>query len=424
MGKNDDDILQIDIDSLSSQGSSDFNFNDIIEAKPNTRFATTFLSNKYRKYGVRGESLQDKATGEIFTKRPEDGRVVSFFQNKKYLHDLMIELKVLLNGDTEFIYPTKENIDALYLSTDYDVMQIYDEEENDISKFNTEIPNDSIVNYHNLIFNLSTACNGFFIRPTTRDADKVIVDILTSKYDSIIGNYNGDDADLNKEKNKYISNTKWKYSNAKLNYTVIITNTSTNEVTKVDCFDYIHINEEYCVLFPDNVLKLYNTSNYYKLQVQINSIVYDKLQYVINNLEKLGLKDTYKKFVYPDKKILLNYINIESFVDNSDDVSLNDNEFIIASIGVPYLERYLNKISKLVNDTHMNVVSPNRPVESVFDNGTIWAEQLRTTYRGGKSELKASETDMKTLEMYLSNDTDEKEFPFVTLYVNTEDLGI
>ena len=53
--------------------------------QPDMRFATTFLSNKYRDYAVKGESLMDKATGEIFTKRPLDGRVVSFFQNKKYI---------------------------------------------------------------------------------------------------------------------------------------------------------------------------------------------------------------------------------------------------------------------------------------------------------------------------------------------------
>ena len=41
-------------------------------AKPDMRFATTFISNKYRQYAVNGESLMDKATGEIFTKRLED----------------------------------------------------------------------------------------------------------------------------------------------------------------------------------------------------------------------------------------------------------------------------------------------------------------------------------------------------------------
>ena len=99
--------------------------------QPDMRFATTFLSNKYRDYAVKGESLMDKATGEIFTKRPLDGRVVSFFQNKKYIHDLMLELRVLLNNNGSFRYPNEEDSNAYYLSTDYDIMSIYNEKDMD-----------------------------------------------------------------------------------------------------------------------------------------------------------------------------------------------------------------------------------------------------------------------------------------------------
>ena len=59
----------------------------IIQARPDQRFAATFLSSKNRKFAVKGESLMDKATGEIFTKRYADGKVVSFFQNKKNIND-------------------------------------------------------------------------------------------------------------------------------------------------------------------------------------------------------------------------------------------------------------------------------------------------------------------------------------------------
>ena len=68
------------------------------------RFATSFLSLKFRDSAVKGESIMDKATGEIFTKRPADGRVVSFYQNKKYLHDIALRLRVLLSNNANFIY--------------------------------------------------------------------------------------------------------------------------------------------------------------------------------------------------------------------------------------------------------------------------------------------------------------------------------
>ena len=65
----------------------------IFVSKPDMRFATSFLSIENRDFAVHGESIMDKATGEIFTKRKTDGRVVSFFQNKKYLHDMMMEMR-------------------------------------------------------------------------------------------------------------------------------------------------------------------------------------------------------------------------------------------------------------------------------------------------------------------------------------------
>ena len=56
-------------------------------AQPDMRFASGFLSHEYRDYAVKGESMVDKSSGELFIKRPTDGRVVSFFQNKKYLDE-------------------------------------------------------------------------------------------------------------------------------------------------------------------------------------------------------------------------------------------------------------------------------------------------------------------------------------------------
>ena len=84
--------------------------------KPDIRFATTFISHEYRDFAVDGEAIMDKMTGELFIKRPEDGRVLSFEQNKKYAYDQMLELKILLTNDEDFTYP-KYVTDAYYLNT-------------------------------------------------------------------------------------------------------------------------------------------------------------------------------------------------------------------------------------------------------------------------------------------------------------------
>ena len=60
-------------------------------SKPDIRFATTFLSHEYRDYSVDGETMMDKMTGEIFIKRPIDGRVLSYEQNKKYVTNLILK---------------------------------------------------------------------------------------------------------------------------------------------------------------------------------------------------------------------------------------------------------------------------------------------------------------------------------------------
>ena len=84
---------------------------------PDMRFGTTFLSTEYRDYAVEGEVLIDKISGEIFMKRPSDGRIISFHQNKKYMHDLVLELRVLLTNNESFLYPVN-NKSAYYVNTD------------------------------------------------------------------------------------------------------------------------------------------------------------------------------------------------------------------------------------------------------------------------------------------------------------------
>ena len=105
--------------------------------KADQRFATTFISNKYRDYAVNGEAIMDKATGELFIKRPADGRVYSYFQNKKYMEDLMLNLQVMLTNNPTYTYPPETDVRAFYTSVDYDVMRMYDDKEHDIKTKNT-----------------------------------------------------------------------------------------------------------------------------------------------------------------------------------------------------------------------------------------------------------------------------------------------
>ena len=91
-----------------------------------SRFGTTFLSTKYRDKAVRGEALMDKTTGELYIKRVSDGKIVSFYQNKKMINDLVLELRMLLVNNKSFIYP-KDSESAFFISTNYDLVTINNE---------------------------------------------------------------------------------------------------------------------------------------------------------------------------------------------------------------------------------------------------------------------------------------------------------
>ena len=148
---------------------------------PDMRFGTTFLSTEYRDYAVEGEVLIDKISGEIFMKRPSDGRIISFHQNKKYMHDLVLELRVLLTNNESFLYPVN-NKSAYYVNTDYDLVAINDEAILNILENDTTISNTSTNPLYTLKFKVSKDCNGFFCRPTSRDCDKAIIEFMTNRF--------------------------------------------------------------------------------------------------------------------------------------------------------------------------------------------------------------------------------------------------
>lgn len=377
---------------------------DILIAKPDSRFATTFISNKYRRYAVNGETLQDKATGEIFTRRPEDGRVVSFFQNKKYMHDLMMELKVVISSNDSFIYPDESQTNAFYVSTDYDIMTINDDNENDISTNDTIIPNDD-TNYHNIKYPISTLSNGFFCRLTSRDSDKVVINWITNKYDNIIKNYSGSDEEYLTEKKKFDDIPEWDDSNAVVDYTVIMVNNSSGETTETKLTNYIHINEEHSIEFPDYLVPTYYEEDY-SVYVIINKISYPKIHFIINHMDD-EMKAEYEKFVYPDNKILATYFNVMSFIDSSDDIIINNNEFIVAMVDVPYCISYMRKIARIAEATPIKLIlSPIRPSDDTWLQGGIWAESVRHVFAGGYVVNTNSETAISTLERFISDSTD------------------
>lgn len=367
-------------------------------SKPDMRFATTFLSSQYRKYAVHGEAIMDKATGELFMKRVADGRVVSFHQNKKYIHDLMLELRVLLTNNEGFTYP-KENENAYYLSTDYDLVAINSEELSSIVTDDTHIPNGER-SITNLRFPISTECNGFFCRPMTRDTDKIIVEYLTNQYNTRMENYTGINITYKAEAEKFRAIEKWKDSNVILTYTVIVTYGDREKSYLAK--DYIRCNEEMFVPIPVTKIAKDFPNGADTITVEINSMEYYKLRFILDRKNDFeGVSEEIDKFLYLDKNIFVNYLSIMSFVDDSTDITLLGNEYLIAALDIPYVRRYMSKLAKLQNSSEL-ILSIDRPTEDDWSANTIWAERIRDVYRDGFTIDRNSEVDLKRMEAFLS----------------------
>ena len=387
--------------SISDTSSS---LKPIYEAKPDMRYATTFLSNKFRDYAVKGESLQDKITGEIFTKRKEDGRVVSFFHNKKYLQDTMFELRILLVNNPSFRRPASDDVNAQYLAIDYDAMSLFDDKEVDIKGRTVEINNTSDKSVHHIEFKLSKNTNGFFVTAQTRDDDKTIIEWLSTHYNALLANYNGDSPDLIAEHNRFVNNERWITNNSIINYTIEIT-TGIN-ITTYTFEDFIRMNETSCVLFPSNFdFSLFDDAD--EVKIYINSIDMHKANFVLNNLGIFPASVTsgISKFIAVDNKIQLRYIGVARFIDNVSDIELLGNEFICTMLDMTYIANYLSRVAKLVNESTL-IFSPTRPADDIWPINTLWAEQVRDVFKGGYEVDMNSEINLKLLEAFLADNDD------------------
>lgn len=368
--------------------------------KPNSRFATTMLSTEYRDYAVRGEEIVDKATGELFIKRPVDGKIISFHQNHKFIHDLVLELRVLLTNNLEFIYP-KNSDDAFYISKDFDVVTIQDEKYKSILDEDTIISNATDTTLHQMKFKLSKNTNGFFCKPMTRDTDKAVIEFLTNKYNSVLVNYDGDNSEALQQKNYLNTIEKWADSNVVINYTAHVTD-GANEMS-YEFEDYIRLNEEMCILLPLTDIRVDFPLGFTNVDITINSFSYEKIRFIMNHRDLFGsdFNDELNKFICPDNKIQMNNVNFITFVDSSKDIDLLGNENIIALLDIPYVRRYMSKMSKLKNSSEF-IQSTYRPSDDDWSANTVWAERVRDVLENGVIVDRDSEISLSKLEEIIS----------------------
>lgn len=385
------------------------NFSDIIAIAPDMRFGNTFLSTKFRDYATAGEVIMDKVSGEIFFKRPEDGKIISFDQNKKYMHEVVWELKVLLNNNPNFSYP-KNNECAYFLSMNYDLIAINNEQLiNIVAGDDVSINNTSTSEVNKLSFCISKESNGFFCKLLSRDCDKPIIEYITNQYNALFENYTGSNAIGVAEAERF-NELRWKDSNAVMRYSVVVTDTDggSSVFTSVE---NIRINEDVMVNLPTiEINEVFAGKEIASIRIEINSIEYHKLHIMFDNMdviEEIGGEDFMRdftnnlnKFLFKDSRIEIGVLNVMTFVDSANDIILHNNENILAMIDIPYTTRYMEKMATMTQKADI-LVSVEKPTEETWNINTIWAERIYD-FKDGILHPTNSQTDLKLLEHYLS----------------------
>lgn len=321
-----------------------------------SRFATTFLSTKYRDKAVNGEALMDKTTGELFIKRPSDGKIVSFYQNKKMINDLAMDLRLLLINNTSFTYPIDNN-QAFYISTNYDLITINNEVLYNLMVDDIAIPG-APNDINKLSFTVSGQSNGFFCRSATRDIDKSFIEFITNQYNSIVKEFANilDDLpdDYVAEYNKFQSNPKWENSNATIKYDIAVIKDGESYLYS-DIEDYIILNEDNVIFFPEQIYT--DLSEFDSVEVTIKAIIFDKLHFMVNNKDAFGtlFVESYDKFIAHDGRIEVADFNISHFVNNATSIDLFGNETIIAFLDVPHITKYMEKMKALFGNSRIEI---------------------------------------------------------------------
>lgn len=389
-------------------------------AKPDMRFATTFISNKYRQYAVNGESLMDKATGEIFTKRLEDGRVVSFFQNKKYMYDIMMELRILTSSYPNYVFPTANDSETFYINTDYDVMSFNNDNEVDINNSQGSYGGEG----KTFTFNVSKKSNGFFFKPTTRDTDKQVLDFIVATYNNLV-NYSGSNQELLTAKSKLLNDPAWVEAMGVIDYTITVT-MNDNTVNTINEKGYFRYNSSSCILFPAKLTQT-DRENAKSITVTFNRLCDTKFGVLMKNASEIpSFNENLSKFKYCDGKILLQYLNIAQFVDSVSDITYIGKEFTIAMMDSPSIHKYMAKMSNLMHAPSL-IVSPSRPDDTIWLPNAIWGETVRViTADGEKYESYEDDTevDFYNLEQYLAKNNRIMLTNYSTNEYSTDDIFV
>lgn len=383
------------------------------------RYGSSFLNIDRNRQSVPGEIMTDKLSGEVYLKRPGDGKIVSFKQKAHTLYEAIQEFNIQFQSSLEFTYP--ENPGSYLLGVKVDVDEyLPSNKKKDILLENHEFT--SVVGeYTTIRFELSTETNGFYLKPITRYGDRNICGYLSGQYSehentdfsSPIRSFEDwlDLSTLYDTPYKYTEWQKlenWKSTNALMDCTITVTGADEDGVgveNVVKVTAPLQINEHTHVRFPEE----YNADMeyIYNIVVTIDKIYAPKLQYERylseDSSSSSGLNPTVTKLMELDNRVVLQSLDIFYFISGGSQLPTNPNTTICQCVDVEFLDQAI---------IYLSTSSGSRAIQSqveepeAFPVDTMWAEELREI-DGNKVTETNSVNKFEDLEKSLYSDSDD-----------------
>lgn len=370
--------------------------------KPNLRFATSFLHKKFHKYSVTGEVLQDDMTGEIFVKRNPDNRIISYTQQNKYLHDMMVELRMNMKDNEDYKIPTDPK--SAYYVNDYDIQILTGTRFNTLADGNCNLDID---------IESSINTNGFFIKPLTRVTDKSYVEGLTSMYNRY---FDEDDTEMNPNgingiKPSDVANEialskkeDYKLSNLSVFLEVTVTGIKSDGQTTSVKYD-ISKNIRFNIL---NYIPLANVATSViktikRVDIKIKRFDFHKLNMCGNFIT--GGKyphEGYRLISSPDLMVIFDRLQISGFVDSVDKVPVGNQDSYnsIAILDNRFMMDHLYMIDKL-GLSNSFILANKKPSDSFWVHNNAWVEATAIIRNAWNIVNLEHPTDVKDLEKFI-----------------------
>lgn len=354
-------------------------------AIPNLRFGAGYLDTKYRDKAMKYEVMHDRVTGEQLFRRGSDGKFVSFYQNFKYIHDMALELSILLSTNSRANLPDGE--DSFYVNTNYDTDYMLGNTHFDMIK-NERMDFSKVMGTSEAFcLELSKQSVGFFIRPLVRDTDRPIIEFLTSYFDRKYKDYNGNNIVANSYKHRYLTESDWDTSNATIYYDVELVGDTTvkyatDKATNVRVGESIFVElfpERETINFPENTTHI---------KVTIKSITFDKIRAAFNEISAVtGIDNTtyrnFTKLLAPDGTVELRLVNSIHFVDTVTPLVNSVSRNYVGLVNASYMKLCIDKVGTIKSGASF-IISETRPNDSMWGPLSHWGEIIRIVHRGGE----------------------------------------